>query len=86
MTEQAMSTPTYPGDAPRPKRNGARGLLPSTWIGRTLRIEYVDAHGCGQATSGLYLDWTPLGVIVNSSGARTLISWERLTTLELVED
>jgi len=51
-----------------------------------LRIEYVDGMGSGRETSGMYLDWCPVGIILNVRGARTLIAWDRVATLELVED
>jgi hypothetical protein len=60
--------------------------LPPTWVGRTLRIQYVDAFGEGIETSGTLLDHSPFGLVVNIRGARTAISWERLVLVELVED
>ncbi len=82
----AMTTPASYGDAPLPKRNGYRGMLPSTWAGRELRVEYADAGGEPTHTSGTLLDWYPVGVILSLSGAKTLIPWERLVLLELVSD
>lgn len=89
-------TPTYnnmhapattpDGDGLLPRRNGSRGLLPSTWIGRTLRIEYTGADGKRAEGSGVLLDWCPVGVILSLAGAKTLIPWERLALLELVEE
>jgi len=67
------------------KRNGPRTMLPGTWIGRGLRLEYLDAYGGGQETSGVLLDWCPVGPVLNIRGARTLISWDRVCLLELVE-
>jgi hypothetical protein len=51
-----------------------------------LKVEYTDCYGSGQATSGTLLDLYPAGPILNIGGAKTLISWERLTLCELVED
>ena len=70
---------------PLPRRNGARGLLPSTWLGRDLRLEYTDAHGSGQETSGVFLDWCPIGPVLNIRGGRTIIPWDRLCLVELSE-
>jgi hypothetical protein len=81
-----MTAPTKNGEAPLPKRNGPRGMLPSTWLGRTLRISYLDAYGGGQETSGTLLDFFPAGPVLNIRGAKTLISWDRLAVVELVED
>lgn len=68
---------------PLAKRDRPRGMLPSTWLNRSLRIEYTDCYGAGQETSGVYLDHCAAGVILNIRGARTLISWDRIGLLEL---
>jgi hypothetical protein len=60
--------------------------LPSTWIERTLKATYTDCYGSGQETSGILLDLSPFGLVVNITGAKTVISWERLVLVELVED
>ena len=88
MTEilEAMTAPTVDGQPSLPKRTGPKGLLPSTWLERTLRLEYVDGFGVGQATSGTLLDLYPAGPILNIGGAKTLLSWDRLAVVELVED
>ena len=88
MTEAItnMTAPDKNGKPTLPKRGGPKGLLPSTWLDRTLRIEYTDCHGTGQETSGVLLDFFPTGPILNVGGARTLISWDRLAVVELVED
>jgi hypothetical protein len=70
---------------PLPKRNGARGMLTSTWLNRSLRVEYVDCYGSGQETSGVYLDHCAVGLIMNIRGARSLIAWDRISVLELME-
>jgi hypothetical protein len=83
---EAMSRPETNGTPAPPRRGGPKGLLPSTWLERTLKVEYTDCYGSGQATSGTLLDLYPAGPILNIGGAKTLISWERLTLCELVED
>ncbi len=88
MTETidvATTAPTYPGDAPRPKRNGAKPLMPGSWISRGVRIEYLAGNECRE-TSGQLLDLYPAGMVVNIRGARTLLSWDRLVLCELVGD
>ncbi len=87
MTEilEAMSKPDANGQV-HVKRSGPKGMLPSTWMDRTLRVEYTDCHGSGQETSGVLLDFFPVGPVLNIKGARTLISWDRLAVVELVED
>jgi hypothetical protein len=83
---EAMTRPDVNGSPALPKRAGPKGLLPSTWLERTLKLEYVAGFGVGQATSGTLLDFYPARPILNVTGARTLISWDRLVLCELVED
>jgi hypothetical protein len=82
----AMTAPTVDGQPSLPRRTSPKGLLPSTWLERTLKIEYTDCYGTGQQTSGVLLDFYPVGPILNVAGAKTLISWDRLALCELVED
>ena len=88
MTEilDAMTRPEVNGTLSLPKRAGPKGLLPSTWLERTLRVAYVDCRGAGQETSGTLLDLYPAGPVLNIGGARALLSWDRLVLCELVED
>jgi hypothetical protein len=83
---EAMTAPTVDGQPFLPKRRGPKGLLPSTWITRTLKVAYTDCYGGGQETSGTLLDLYPAGPILNIGGARTMLSWDRLVWCELVED
>jgi len=82
----AMTRPDAEGTPSLPRRGGPKGLLPSTWLSRTLKLEYVDSFGVGQATSGTLLDLYPAGPVLNIGGAKTLISWDRLVLCEMVED
>jgi hypothetical protein len=66
-------------------RGGPKGMLPSTWMGRSLRVEYVDAYRGGRETSGVLLDWCPTVLVLNVRGARTLIAWDRLCLCALAE-
>jgi hypothetical protein len=75
-----------PEGVPLPKRNGSRGMLPLSWMGRKLRIEYTDAGGGGQEASGVLLDWCPAGPVLNVRGARTIIAWDRLAVVELAAE
>jgi hypothetical protein len=83
---EAMTAPTVDGQPSLPRRRGPKGLLPSTWIERTLRGSYVDCYGGGQEASGTLLDLYPAGPILSLNGAKSLISWDRLVVCELVED
>ena len=81
-----MTAPTTNGDKPLPRRVGARTMLPSTLIDRTLRVEYIGADGKGKESTATFLDWTPVGLLLNIAGAKTLLAWERLVLCELQED
>ncbi len=83
---EAMTRPTAAGAPSLPKRNGPRGLLPSTWLERGLRVTYVDAFGAGVETSGILLDFYPAGPVLNIGGVKTWTSWDRLGVCELAED
>jgi hypothetical protein len=82
----AMTRPDTNGQPSLPKRAGPKGLLPSTWLERTLKLEYVDGFGVGQEACGTLLDLYPAGPVLNIGGAKTLLSWDRLVLCELVED
>ena len=88
MTEilEAMTAPTVDGQPSLPRRGGPKGLLPSTWLERTLKLEYVDAFGSGVQTSGTLLDLYPAGPVLGIGTTKTLISWDRLVLAELVND
>jgi hypothetical protein len=81
-----MTKPDVNGAPSLPRRTAPKGMLPSTWMQRTLRVQYLDAYGDGQETSGTLLDFFPAGPVLNISGAKTLISWDRLAVVELAED
>ena len=68
-----------------PKRAGIRTMVPTTWEKRTLRVENIDAHGKGKETTGEFIDWTPSGYLLRIAGAVTLISYERVVLMELVD-
>ncbi len=81
-----MTAPDKNGTPALPKRGGPKGLMPSTWTNRTLRLEYVGGDGLMRESSGTLLDCYPAGAIINIKGAKTLLSWDRLVLAELVED
>jgi hypothetical protein len=70
---------------PAPPRSHVRTMMPTSWIGSPIRLEYRDSDGRGQKTSGTLLDWSPFGVLLNLAGTRTLISWDHIALLELSE-
>ena len=82
----AMTKPDSNGTPSLPKGAGPKGLLPSTWLERTLRLEYVDGFGTGVQASVVLLDFYPAGPVLHIDGVKTLICWERLVLAHLVED
>jgi hypothetical protein len=66
-------------------RRVPKGLLPSTWQGRSLKVEHL-VGGAVRETTGVLADLYPAGPILNVGGVRTLISWDTLATVELVGD
>jgi hypothetical protein len=83
---EMTTTPSANGEAPLPRRV-PRGLLPSTWTGRTLKIEYTAADGLPVTTTGALLEYFPFGPVLRSSGGeRWALAWDRISTIELQED
>ncbi len=66
-----MTAPTTNGDRPLPRRVGTRSMLPSTWLSREIRIEYVGGDSAARETTGVLLDWCPVGMLVLIAGAKT---------------
>ena len=85
-TADAMTNPGAWDEAPPAKRNGHKGMLPSTWLNRELKVEYAGADGKANATSGILLDWFPAGPVLNVGGARTVVCWDRIALIELAGD
>jgi len=87
LTLEILDAMTRPenGTPALPKRSAPKGLLPSTWQERTLKLEYVV---CGElrTTEATLLDTFPAGPVVLAGGARTLIAWDTIAVLELVND
>ena len=42
--------------------------------------------GGGVETSGILLDWCGSGPVFSLAGGKTLVAWDRLIALELVND
>jgi hypothetical protein len=85
-TTDLYTIPKTNGDAPLPRRAGARTMLPASWISRAVKIEYVGAAGEMQQTSATLLDWCGMGPVFNLGDARTVVGWDRLVLCELVGD
>ena len=86
MAELARTTPSSNGEAPLPRR-GPKGLLPSTWLDRSVRVEYINANAEGVTLTGSLTELFAFGLIVRSSeGDRLAVSWDRVTLVELLDD
>jgi hypothetical protein len=81
----AMTAPDANGKI-HAKRAGPKGLLPSTWLNRSVKIESTGSMGTPRETSGVLLDLYPFGPVLNASGVRTCLSWDSLIAVELIED
>jgi hypothetical protein len=81
-----MAVPVENGTKMLPRRAGTRSMVPTTWLTRSLKIEYVGPSGEARETTATLLDWCPVGLLLNIAGAKTLLSWERLVMCELIED
>ncbi len=88
MTEilEAMTKPDVNGTPSLPKRSAPKGLLPSTWLERTLQVSYVGADGAGVETRGTLLDLYPFGPVLSLSGEKTALSWDSLRAVTLIND
>lgn len=86
IADVTTTTSSYPGDAPRPRRNGVKPLLPGSWVSRSIRADYRDGDGRGQTISGKLLDLYPAGMVLGASGARVLLAWDAVIMVELVGD
>lgn len=77
---------TAPAGKPHRENGRYRGVIPMSWMNRPVRIDYTDASGGAQSVRATLLDAYPAGpILAMNGGARTLIVWERLALVELVE-
>jgi hypothetical protein len=81
-----MAAPTKHGDPLLPRRSSSSGMLPSTWLNRSVRVEYADGFGSAVERSGALLDTYAAGPILSLAGTKTLIAWDTLRVVELVEE
>jgi hypothetical protein len=82
----AMTRPDVNGTPALPKRSAPKGLLPSTWLERTLQVSYVGADGAGVETRGTLLEYYPFGPVLSLSGEKTALSWDCLRAVTLIND
>jgi hypothetical protein len=83
---EMTTKPSANGEAPLPRR-APRGLLPGTWTGHTVKVEYAGADGLSVTTSGALLEYFPFGPVLRSAeGDKYALSWDRISMIELKED
>ena len=83
---EAMTRPDANGAPALPKRAAPKGLLPSTWLERTLQVSYVGDDGAGVETRGTLLEYYPFGPVLSLSGEKTALSWDCLRAVTLIND
>jgi hypothetical protein len=84
--EAAMTKVGASGEMPLPRRQGARTVLPLSWLGREISLSYTNNHGHGSEAKGTLLDWTPVGILMTVQGSKTLVSFDRVVSLVLAND
>ena len=82
VMDAGLTAPSYPADKPLPKRNASRGMVPMSWLGRKVLLEYQDMDGRGQSASATLLDNCGMGLIVNT-GVRMILAWDSVRSIEL---
>jgi hypothetical protein len=83
---ELVTRPSTNGEAPLPRRT-PRGLLPGTWTGHTVKVEYTGADGLSATTTGALLEFFPFGPVLKSAqGDKFALNWDAIRLVELVED
>ena len=81
---------TKPGggfEAPLPKRQSTRTLIPLSWLGRPVALSYSNGHGHDVTVArGTILDWCVLGVLMTVGGKRLLVNFDQVVAIELSDD
>jgi hypothetical protein len=88
MTELGMAERTAVAVTPDSKvlaRRPGRELFPSSWVKRSVRIEY-EVAGQRENTRGVLQDFCSVGILLGANGTRLLVSWDALRTVELKND
>jgi len=94
MTEEATTTELYreatmpvvsPDGSRLLARRPGRELFPASWLRHRARIAYDDGTPKGGDLSGVLLEWCGAGLIVQANGSKSLLPWERVVMVELLE-
>jgi len=65
-------------------RRPGRELFPASWLRQRARIMYGDGHD-GQDLAGVLLEFCGAGLVVQANGSKSLIAWDALQMVELIE-
>ena len=72
---------SIPGGA---ARRAPKGLLPSTWEGHALNVEYRTGSGAAATMVDVtLLGLFPFGPVLGKNGAKTALSWDSIILVEL---
>jgi hypothetical protein len=86
VTEQiteVMTAPDRNGRPTLPRWNVSKGIIPTSWHNRAVRVAYVDGDGVGPERSATLLDSFPFGPVLNIAGAMTIVAWDAIRLIEL---
>ena len=67
-------------------RRPGRELFPASWLRHRARIAYDNGTPKGGDLSGVLLEWCGAGLIVQANGSKSLLPWERVVVVELLEE
>jgi hypothetical protein len=67
-------------------RRPGRELFPASWLRHRARIAYDNGTSKGGDLSGVLLEWCGAGLIVQANGSKSLLPWERVVMVELLEE
>jgi hypothetical protein len=84
---ELTTKPIGNGEAlPLPRRTPS-GLIPRSWLGSTLKLDFIGPDGTAATTSGAYVEQHGFGPVLKSAlGDKFCLSWDRLVQVQLVED
>lgn len=78
-----MVKPDSNGSPLLPKRSGPKTFVPSSWLDRTVLVEYINASGKATKIDATLVELYPFGPCVAVAGEKQVISWDRLVEIHL---
>ena len=78
-----MTDVVHVDDRALPRRK-PKGLLPSTWQGRSVTLEYQTGDNHSVTLTGATLvELYPAGPVLSKDGGLQIVSWDRIILIEL---